>query len=151
MLFDHCGSEEKTLFFIGFDEDTFAARVVDDVFIGDPVRHRNDDFIARIHQRLGVVEKHMLAADGDDAFRRLIVGTELGFVAGNHCLLEFRSATSGGIFGEIFVDGADSRLLDVVGGGEIRLACAEVDDIDSFTAQFVGIGHDFHGAGNADE
>ena len=80
-LLDHRGGEREAVLLIGFDEDALAAGVVHDVLVGDPVRHRDDDFVAGVDQRLREIEEHMLAAHGDDAFGRLVVGAEIRLVA----------------------------------------------------------------------
>ena len=64
----------KPFGFVGLDEHAFAAGVVDDVLIRDPVRDRDDDFVARIEQHLHQVEDDVLAAHGDDAFVGRVVG-----------------------------------------------------------------------------
>ena len=65
---DHRGRQAEAFLLVRLDEDALAARVIHDVFVRDPVRHRDDHFIAGIDQRLRVVEQHVLAAHRDDAF-----------------------------------------------------------------------------------
>ena len=42
----------ETVSLVGFDEHALRARVVDHVFVGDPVRNRDDHLIAGIKQHL---------------------------------------------------------------------------------------------------
>ena len=54
------------------------------------------------------------------------------------------------VFGEVALDGGDSRVFDVLRRGEMRLAGAEIDHVDALRAQLVGLGHHCHGGGRFD-
>jgi len=45
---------------------------------------------------------------------------------------------------EIVVDGGNGGFLDVLRRGEVRLANAEVNNVDSAGPQFLGFGGDSH-------
>ena len=98
VLLDHRGGQAKAFLLVGLDEHALAARIVHDVFVGHPVGHRDDDFIARIDQRLGVVEQHVLAAHRDDALGRLVIGAELGLVPVDDSLLRSRPFRPAGVY-----------------------------------------------------
>ncbi len=63
---------------------------------------------------------------------------------------QFRRSAGVGVLGEVGIDRVDGGLLDVGGRREIRLASAEIDDVDAFAAQAVRIGRDLHRGRNTD-
>src|SRR5450631_763651 len=65
-------------------------------------------------------------------------------------VLQFSGATDGGVLRKIRLDGGDCSILDVLRRGEMGLAGAEVDDINTLLAQLVSFGHDRHGRGRLD-
>ena len=127
----------KPFVLIGIDEDALAAGVVDDVLIRDPVRDRDDDFVAGIDQHLHQVEDDVLAAHGDDAFGGRVAGAEILRVALADRLLQLLRAAGRRVLGEVLVDRADGGLLDVVGRGKVGFAGAEIDNVDAFAPQAV--------------
>ncbi len=86
---DHRGGQREALALVGIDEDALAAGVIHDVLVSHPVRHRDDDFVAGIDQRLRQVEDDVLAAHRDDALGRLVSGAEILRVALADGLLQF--------------------------------------------------------------
>src|SRR5262249_42221125 len=92
----------------------------------------------------------MLSADRSDAFGRLVVGAEISLVPLANGLLELGGTARGRVLGEILIEGANRRLLDIVGGGGIGLACAEVDHIHSLRAQLFRIRRHLHRGRHAD-
>ena len=101
-------------------------------------------------QRLHQIEDGVLAADRDQAFAGRVVGSVVVVMARADGLLQLHGAAGRRVLGEIGVDGGDGGRLDVVGRREIRLAGAEIHDVDAFAAEAVGFGGDFHGGGFAD-
>ena len=91
----------KALLFVGLDEHAMPASVVDHVFISHPVRHRNDDLVARIDQRLGDVEYGVLAAHRNHAFGHAVVGTEIFLMPLADSFAQFLRTAGGGVFGEV--------------------------------------------------
>src|SRR5579863_5787554 len=59
-------------------------------------------------------------------------------------------AGHGRVLGEIAVNGADGRILDVFRRGEVRLAGAEVHDVNALGAEFFGFRYHRHGGGGLD-
>src|SRR5579875_2914551 len=135
---------------VGLDKDAYSAGVIDDVFVGDPVGDRGDDLIARVYERLDEVEDGVLAADRDETFGGGIVGTEVERMARDDGFAKLQGAAGVGVLGEIRFDGGNGSLLNVVGGGEVGLTGAEIDDVDAFAAKTVGVGRDLQGRRNAD-
>ena len=91
-----------------------------------------------------------LPPDRGDHFLALVVGTEISRVAMHDRIAQFGRAANRRVLREVLLDRRDGRVLDVLRRGEMRLACAEIDHIDSLLAQFVGFGHHRHGGGGLD-
>ena len=123
---------------------------MDDVLERHPVRHRQDDFVAVIDQHLDRIEQCVLAADRGEDFLAPVIGTEIGRVALHDCVAQLRRSSDRRVFREVPLDRGNGRVLDVLGGSEMRLAGAEVDHVDALAAQLVGFGHDRHGGGRFD-
>ena len=79
-----------------------------------------------------------------------VVGAEVAGVALHDGLAHVGNAGHDGVAGEVGFDGGDGRVLDVARRGEMRLAGAEIHQVDALGAQFGGLGGDSHGCGNLD-
>ncbi len=104
---DHRSGQRETFLLIGVDEHALAAGVVHHILISDPIRHRDDDFIAGIDQRLRQIENRVLAADGDDALLGVVGSAVVGLVAVANRLLQLFGAAGIGVLGEVLIDGVD--------------------------------------------
>ena len=86
----------------------------------------------------------MLPANGRDALVRLVVGSELPCVPCHDGLFEFGDAACRCISGEVVLDRPNASLLDSFRRREIRLPCAERDNVYTGplqAARFGGYGH----------
>jgi hypothetical protein len=144
------GGEREALLLVGVGENAGAASVVDDVLIRHPVGDGDDDLVAGIDQRLREVEDEVLSAHGDDAFVGLVGGPEVLVVTVADGLPELGHAGRRGVLGKVLIDGAGGSALDVIGGGEIRLAGPEIDHVDALRAKPFGVRRHFHGGRDAD-
>ena len=84
---------------------------------------------AEQHQRR-VVER-LLAAGGDDDVGRRVLDAVVGRVARGDRPLQLLGAGVGRVLREVGVDGRVRRGVDVRGRREVRLAGAEIDDVDA--------------------
>ena len=128
-----------------FDEHALAARVVDHVLVGHPIRHRDHYLVARIHQRLNQVEDHVLAAHRDHALGWACKPCRNPAACRSQTAF-FNSAVppAAGVLGEILFQRADGRLLDIVRSWEVRLAGPEIDHVHAFAAKPVGFRRYLH-------
>ena len=124
--------------------------VFDDVVERDPVGGGQDDFIALVDESRHGVENDVLGADAGDALVGRVCGTEVLRMPVADGFLELGDAAGGGVLGEVFIQGADGGLLDVVGRGEVGLTGAEGYDVNSFGFELGGLGGYGHGGGFAD-
>ena len=90
----------------------------------------------------------MLFADGEDGLVEAVVGAEVGGVALDDGAANVWDAGHDGVAGEVGLDGGDGRVLDVAGRGEMRLAGAEVDEVDALGAELGSLCGDGHGGGD---
>ena len=148
---DIVGREGEAVGLVAFDENALAARVIHDVFVGHPIRNRDDHFVAVLDERLHQIENRVLAADRYQALGGRVSGAVIVMMARANRLLQLERSAGGRVLGEVGFDGGDGRLLDVVGRREIGFAGAEIHHVDAFAAKLVGIGGDFHCRGLADE
>ncbi len=63
---------------------------------------------------------------------------------------DFGDAGDGGVAGEVVLDGLDGGVFDVAGRGEVRLAGAEVGEVDALGLHLERLGGDGHGRGDFD-
>ena len=103
-----------------------------------------------VDQHLHEVEDDVLAADRHHALGRRVGRAEVLGVALADRFLQLHCAAGSGVLGEIVLDGPDGRLFDVVGGGEVRLPGAEVDQVHAPRTQFLGVARHFHCGRDAD-
>src|ERR1051326_2132818 len=89
----------------------------------------------------------MLSADRNHGFLALVVGAEVCRMALNDRIAQFRGPRRRCVLGEVRVDCGDGSVLDVLRGGEMRLAYAQVHDIHALLAQFVSLGNHSHSGG----
>ena len=150
MRLDHGRGQREPLLFVGFGEDALSAGIIDNVFIGDPVRHRDDDFVAWINERLRQIEYDVLAADADDALGWFVIGAEIRGVPLANRLLQLERSSRPGIFREIRLDGSNGGLFDVVGRRKIGFPGAKIHHIDALRAQLFGVCRNLHRRRNAD-
>ena len=146
----HVGGQREIVPFVGGDVDRLAAGIAHDVFEGNPVGHRHNDFVAVIDQHLDGIEQGMLAADGGDAILALVVGAEVGSVALDDGVAQFGRAAYRRVLGEVVADGGDGRFLDVLGRGEMRLSRAQIDQVRAGRAKFIGFSGYRQSRGNFD-
>ena len=108
-----------------------AANHADELNVADPVRSRQDDLVAGVHPG---AESHI-----DAGLAPLETETSAGAVLHTAVLLQTladglaqsHSTHRRRILGVVILDGLDTNLLNVVGGGEIRLTGAEADDVQA--------------------
>jgi hypothetical protein len=105
------------------------------VRIRNPVGTRNDDFVARVEQRLGEIIEALLAADGNQDLTGAVVEAVVTAKLLGDRLAQRRDARHRGVTGEAGIDRIDGRLLDVLRRVEVGLACAKADDVLAFGAQ----------------
>ena len=126
---DRFGGDAEVFALGGLNVNGFAARVLDDVLVGDPVGHGQDDLVAMVDQHLDGIEEGELAAGGEDRFLRGVVGAEVAGVALDDGLANLGDAGDDGVAREVGFNGGDGRVLDVARRGEMRLAGAEIDQL----------------------
>jgi hypothetical protein len=88
------------------------------------------------------IEDGVFAADVGDALFASVGGGKVGGVALDNGVAEFVGAADGGVFAEVGFDGGDGSIFDVTRRLEVRLACAEVDDVNSLLGELIGFGDD---------
>ncbi len=62
------GGKQKSILFLGRDDDSFSVGQGNGVRIGDPIRSRNDDFLAFVDQSLDDVVEGAFCSCGDNDF-----------------------------------------------------------------------------------
>ena len=147
---DRFGGDAEILALGGLDVNELAAGVLDDVLVGDPVGHGQDDLVAMVDEHLDGIEERELAAGGEDRFFRGVAGAEVAGVALHDGLANLGDAGDDGVAREVGFNGGDGRVLDVARRGEMRLAGAEIDQLRALGAQLGGGGGDGHGGGDFD-
>src|SRR5580704_1451990 len=93
----------------------------------------------------------MLAAHVRNAFLEVVSGSVEAFVMVADGLLQLHCSTDGRVLGEVLLNRANGRALDVVGSGKVGLTRAEIDHVDALAPQPVGVGGNLHRGGLADE
>jgi predicted AAA+ superfamily ATPase len=148
--FQLCRGDLEALIDAGVDDDRHAVGQDDHVRIRDPVGGRDDDFVARIDEGLGQVVEALLAAAGHQHLVGGVGEAVFPLELVDDRLLQAGGAAHGGVLGEARVDGGDGRVLDVLGGVEIRFAHAQADDVPAFGLEFGGLRRDGQGRGGLD-
>ena len=90
-----------------------------------------DHLVARLEQHHRGVEQGLLGAGGDDDFFRLDVDAVIEAIALGDGIAQLEDARRRRVLGEVRIERVVRRLLDVFGRGEVRLAGAEIDDVDT--------------------
>ena len=138
-----CQSETIGLF--GGHEDRIGIDEPRDVRKRDPIRRRDDDVVPFIDHGGKDIENRMLAADVHDAFRNVVLRSELSRVLVNDGFLQLLDSADRRVLREVLLDGQNARTLDVLRRREIRLAGTKVDNIDALVSQFDCGFHNRHG------
>src|SRR3989441_11521348 len=81
------------------------------------------------------VEKSVFAAEVHDAFRQVVLRTEVAGMLLYDRFLELLNAAGGRVLREVALDSSHSRLLDVFRRRKIRLAGAEVHHVETLLAE----------------
>ena len=134
------GGDFETLLLGGGDDHRHAAGQLDHRRVGNPVGRRNDHLVAGVEQGLGQVVEGVLAATGDDDLLVFVLQLVFPDQLGPDRFFKFRNAGHRRVAGEAVLDGLDGGGLDVFRGVEIRLAGAEIDDIDAGGLHGLGLG-----------
>ena len=98
---DHLGGHAESLRFVGLQQNAVPARITNDVFERNPVRNRQDHFVAVIYQNLNGIEQCMLAADGGDDFFAPVVGIKIDVMTVRNRVAQFGCACDGRVLGEV--------------------------------------------------
>ena len=141
----------EALLFPRVHEHAHRAGVVDDVFVGHPVRHRDDDFIARVQQRLRQVENGVFATHRRHALVHPVVGAEIRPVPVADRLPQLLDPVHRRVAREIGIQRRHRRLLDVVRRRKVRLSHPEIDHVHPRPAQLLGFGRHLRRRGYADQ
>ncbi len=103
-----------------------------------------------IHQYLDSVEQRVLATHRGHGLFTAIIGPEVGRMAAHNGIAQLSRSADRRVLREIILDGSDGRVLDVLRCGKMRLAGAEIHQVNALLAQFVGFSHHCHGGGRLD-
>src|SRR5207253_10900094 len=102
----------------------------DQVGIAHPVGGQDDNFVAGIKRRDGLIVEDLFASGANDDLARPVVEAVLALELPRYRRLELRNAVHGGVLGRLAaLDGLNRRALDVFGGVEVRLPRPEPYDI----------------------
>ena len=148
--FNHLRGHAEALRFVGFEQYTIPTDVADHIFEAHPGRHRQKDFVAMIDQHRDHVKQRVLATDRGAYFLAFVGGAEIGGVAVDDRILQFKRAADGGVLRKIGIDRGDGGVFHMLRRGEVRLTGGEVDDVDALLAQLVGFGRGGHGGRRLD-
>ena len=151
MRLHHIGRQSESLGFVRVHENAFAARIIHDIFISDPVGHRDHHLVAWVHQRLREIENHMFAAHADDALGWFVIRAEIFGMTLAHGLLQLERSARARVLGEILLDCAHGGLLDILRRRKIGLAGAEIHYVHARGAQLFRFGRYLHRRRHADQ
>ena len=127
-----------------------AAHHADELNVADPVRSRQDDLVAGVHQS---AQSHIdagLGAVGDSHLSGGVLHAAVLLQTLADGLAQGHGAHRRRILGVVILDGLDTNLLNVVGGGEIRLTGTKADDIQTIGLHLLEHGINGHGSGRLD-
>ena len=79
-----------------------------------------------------------------------VVGLEVGRMAVHDGVAQLRRSADRRVLREIILDGGDGGVFDVLRRGKMRLARAEIHDVNALLAQLVGFGDHCHGGRGLD-
>ena len=122
--------------------------LLDYVRVRHPVGGRNDDFVTRVQNGQGKVEKALFATTGYQNLVGFVFQTVVPFELRDNRFLQCRRTIHRGVFGLAVADGLDGGHLDVFGGVEVRFAGAQANDVLAGRPEFRGfVGHGEGGRG----
>src|SRR6202011_5522135 len=87
----------------------------------------------------------MLCAVADDNLGWLVIDPIVDQKLVGNCLTKFRNAGTGGILGKSRFQSGNGGNLNVFGSVEVRLACSEATNIDTFGFHRLGLAVDRKG------
>ena len=89
------------------------------------------EFGTMVHQSLNCVKQRMLAANRNNRFIALVSRTEILCMAQNNGIFQFDYPADCGVPCEVVVDRGNGRVLHMLRCGEMRLAQAEVNHLNT--------------------
>ena len=141
------GLELEAILEPGRHDDRIAPVDRDHLGIAHPIGRGNDHLVALVHRDQEGVVEDLLAPSRDDGVRRLVVEPVLAAELGRDRLAQRRNAEHRRIFGLAALDRLDRRLLDVVGGVEVRLADRQRNDVAPLGFEVARLLRHRHGGG----
>ncbi len=134
----------------GLKVHNLAAGILDDVFEGDPVRHRQNYFVAVVYQHLDDVEERQLAAGGKHGLVDRVVRSEIAGMPLDNRLAQLWNAGHDGVASEVRLKRGNRGVLDVAGCSEMRLARSKIHHVRSLGTELGGFGGYGHRGGDFD-
>ena len=131
------GRDLEVLINAGGQDHVRALGQLDHLHVAHPVGGGHDDFVARIDEAEQGVADGLLGAVRDDDLVDGEVESVLVFEFGDDGFPQIQVARDGGVERVVVVDGLLRGGLDGVGGEEIGLADAQVDDVDALCLQLI--------------
>ena len=130
--------ELEALLLTDIDDHRHTAEQAHHLIIADPVRGRDDDFVARVDQSGQRNVDHMLGATGDNCLRGLVFQTVIRLGAVTDRLTQLDHAGRRGVARLSVADRAHTGIADAVGRGKIGFTGAKADDVFSFCFHLLG-------------
>jgi len=96
--FDHLGGDAEALRFVGIEQYAVAADIADHIFEADPIGHGQNHFVAVVDENGNHVEQSVLAANRCCYFFTLVGRAEIGGMAIDDRVLQFKRAADGRVF-----------------------------------------------------
>ena len=141
--------ELEALLLTDIDDHRHTAEQAHHLIIADPVRGRDDDFVARVDQSGQRNVDHMLGAAGDNCLRGLVFQTVIRLGAVTDRLTQLDHAGRRGVARFSVADRAHTGITDAVGRGKIGLTGAEADNVLPFCFHLLGQSADGQRCGRA--
>ena len=116
-------------------DNRFRAGIENAVRIGDPEGRRDDSLVARLHGRDDGIEDGLLAARRDHDLVGRVFDAVLALQLGGERGPQFQRTGNGGVLGLAAFGRRGSRLDDMGGRREIRLASREGNDIAALSPE----------------
>src|SRR5207249_179308 len=110
----------------------------------NPVRHRKNDLIAVVDQDLNSIEQGVFAANRGDRLLSTVVGIKVGGVTTDDRIAQLGGAAHRGVLRKIVLNRGNRGIFDVLRGGEVRLARAEIHNINPLAAQLLSLSYHCH-------
>ena len=133
---------------VSFEEHGSATGKLDDVFEGNPVGHRQNNFIAVVNKNIDGLKQGQLAAGGEDRLVGRVIRSKICRVALDDGLAQLRNAADRGVAREVAFDGGDGGVLDVTRRGKVRFARSKIHQVDTLGTQLGCLCSHGHGRGN---